>query len=454
MLAVAMGFTACTSDDDVTSTPETSKQITVYATTEQPSATRTSLNVAEGNATVGYEVLWSADDQIRIVSATTHADFTLKTESANKSTGKFEGSLTFNDNEVYSAYYPTTYYDNENSKTIWPASQTYVANNIPLGVPMKATFTYSGEEPSISFKNVGGILRLNLKGEAKVTSITISATGLDAITLSCGTGVQLDADMATPFYIAVPGADDPGTAYSGLKIVITDDAGKTCTKMANASITVQRSMITDINLTARSFKASTTGKAKATIGGSEVDVNWVQLWADGPKFAEYNVGATSVTEYGGYYTWCTNLDPFYYEELYPNDGDLLKGTDDNAIKLWGTNWRTPTIEELTALINNCDAEWTYNYNNSGIKGRIYTGKDDYSSNSVFLPAAGYFSSTTDYSGTNDPSDLGETGCYWSSTSGVSLPGKGCHLLYFSSGSPCAIYYDPATRQSVRAVLAK
>ena len=439
MLAVAMGFTACTSDD-VTSTPDTPKQITVYATTEQPSATRTSLNVDEG-----YEVLWSADDKIMLINealASTYAEFTLNKDYAGQSTGEFTGSKL---NEgTYTAYYPADY-----DGTSWPTAQTYVAKNIPQGVPMKATginIDYDGTVDHISFKNVGGILRLNLKGEAKVTSITISATGLDAITLSCGTGVQLDADMATPFYIAVPGADDPGTAYSGLKIVVTDDAGKTCTKTANASITVQRSMITDINLTASSFKASTTGKAKATIGGSEVDVNWVQLWADGPKFAEYNVGATSVTEYGGYYTWCTDLD-HYYNDLYSNDGDLLKGTDDNAIKLWGTNWRTPTIGELTALINNCNSEWTGNYNNSGIKGRIYTGKGDYSSNRVFLPAAGAFSYN------NDPplTEQGESGNYWSSTSGA---GTGCYLLCFSSGSPYAACYAPNNGYSVRAVLAK
>lgn len=35
-----------------------------------------------------------------------------------------------------------------------------------------------------------------------------------------------------------------------------------------------------------------TGTAKATIGATQVDVKWVQLWVDGPKFAEYNVGVT------------------------------------------------------------------------------------------------------------------------------------------------------------------
>lgn len=449
MLAVAMGFTACTSDD-VTSTPETPKQITVYATTEQPSATRTSLNVDEGDETVGYEVLWSKDDKIMLINealASIYAEFTLINDYDKKSTGEFTGSPL--DDGTYTAYYPADY-----DGTSWPTAQTYVENNIPDGVPMKAENVEVADRTvdPISFKNEGGILRLNLKGEAKVTSITISATDLDAITLSCGTGVQLDADMATPFYIAVPGADD-GTAYSGLKIVVTDDASKTCTKTAKVSVTVQRSMITDINLTASSFKAPARGKTYAA--APDCDVNWVQLWEGGPKFAEYNVGATSVTEYGGYYTWCSDINHDYYTDLYYDgpywtDGNLLEGTDDNAIKFWGTNWRTPTIEELTALFNNCDAEWTDNYNNSGIKGRIYTGRGDYSSNSVFLPAAGAFYWYNTYSDTDNPDDLG-VGYYWSSASGAGLGG---YLLIFGSNGQWTDRYDPLNRYSVRAVLAE
>ncbi len=396
MLAVAMGFTACTSDDDVTSTPDTPKQITVYATTEQPSATRTSLNVAEGNETVGYEVLWSAGDKIMLINeafASTYAEFTLDNNYAGQSTGEFTGSSLVEG--TYTAYYPAGY-----DGTSWPTAQTYVENNIPDGVPMTAenVEVAAGDVAPISFKNEGGILRLNLKGEATVTSITISATDLDAITLSCGTGVQLDADLATPFYIAVPGAD-AGTAYSGLKIVITDDAGKVCTKTlkSDKTITVQRSMITDITLTANSFKATTTGTATATIGGVDVDVPWVQLWENGPKFAAYNVGVTDGKEesYGGTFTWANDV----------------------ASTQWGNNWRMPTKDEFAkyeedeyymprlcgGLLYECTCTWTDDYNGTGIQGLLCTGKEgtNYENNSIFLPAvkgsyAGYWSSTQEY----------------------------------------------------------
>ena len=442
MLAVAMGFTACTSDD-VTSTPDTPKQITLYATTEQPSATRTSLNVDEGSETDGYEVLWSAGDQIKLINeASNYAVFTLNNEYAEKSTGEFTGSSL--DDDTYTAYYPADY-----DGTSWPTAQTYEENNIPDGVPMKAenVEVADGTVAPISFKNEGGILRLNLKGEAKVTSITISATNLtNPITLSCGTGVQLDADMTTPFYIAVPGADDPGTAYSGLKIVITDDAGKVCTKTlkSDKTITVQRSMITDITLTASGFKA-TTGTAKATIGGSEVDVNWVQLWADGPKFAEYNVGVTDgkAENYGGYYAWGGSQDK---GDDHHTGSDFLTGDADTATKLWGSNWRMPTSAEFIALFNNCTWELT---TVNDVPGCKYTGKNSYSSNSIFLPAGGsYYKDTLS----------GDKYCgqYWSSNQdpeddmcGLSLYYNQTDAQYLSNG--CLI---SGHKLFVRAVLAE
>ena len=129
----------------------------------------------------------------------------------------------------------------------------------------------------------------------------------------------------------------------------------------------------------------TTG---TTMRNGDISVKWVQLWKDGLKFAEYNVGATSVTEDGGYYAWgsSTDKDPGgYYKDRYKD----LTGSDDTATNLWGDNWRMPTSEEFQALIANCDVTWTTDYNNSGIMGEIFTGKGYYSSNSIFLPAAGY-----------------------------------------------------------------
>ena len=188
--------------------------------------------------------------------------------------------------------------------------------------------------------------------------------------------------------------------------------------------------------------AATTGTAKATIGGEDTDVNWVQLWENGPKFAEYNVGATSATEYGGYYCWgkTTNKDA---NGAYKDGTDALTGTDDTATNLWGSKWRMPTKAELEALLNNqnCTCTWT---TQNGVIGLLCKGKEntDYSSNSIFLPAAGScVGGIVSYQG--------YYGRYWSSTPKIS---NSAYLLYFLSGSPVVDDYVRYGGYSVRAVL--
>ena len=188
--------------------------------------------------------------------------------------------------------------------------------------------------------------------------------------------------------------------------------------------------------------STTTGTAKATIGGSEVDVNWVQLWENGPKFAEYNVGVTDgkPKSYGGYYCWGSSIDKDS-NAAYKSGSDALTGDDDTATKLWGSAWRMPTQAELQALLDNCDVVWT---TVNGVNGRKFTGKGDYASNFVFLPAAG-----EGYSG--DVINQGDDGCYWSS----SPNGSGyAYRLIFDSGYQ-DVYYDRRYYgYSVRAVLAE
>ncbi len=161
----------------------------------------------------------------------------------------------------------------------------------------------------------------------------------------------------------------------------------------------------------------TTGTEKRT---GDIEVNWVQLWDNGPKFAEYNVGATEIGSYDGYYKWSSSC----------------------VSDQWGRNWRLPTKGEFQALIDNCTNTWTDNYNGTGVKGKIFTGKGDYKDNKVFFPAA----ADADY-GT---SFQGYYGDYWSST-----PIDNCHytLLFDESGQSVS-WAQTSHRCSVRAVLAE
>jgi len=139
--------------------------------------------------------------------------------------------------------------------------------------------------------------------------------------------------------------------------------------------------------------------------------------------------------------------PFYSGSTYtkyPDTPATLAAEDDAASVQWGADWRMPTTEEMQALYDNTTSTWTDNYNNTGIKGCIFTGKGDYANSSLFLPAAGYFDGTS-------CNDGGSYGNYWSGTLYSST--DGCSL-YFGSGYVNPQGYDYRYHGfSVRAVRA-
>ena len=180
----------------------------------------------------------------------------------------------------------------------------------------------------------------------------------------------------------------------------------------------------------------------------EKNVGDVQLWAGGPYFAQCNVGATKPVESGYYFWWG---DTVGYKRNSSNNGWVsadgkgttiefsssdttakqtsdhettgladngwidksgnLVATDDAATNRdaarahLGYPWRMMTKDEIDALIKNCKVKWmTLN----GVSGCLVTGEGDFSSKSIFLPAAGF-------GGSNYLGDDGSRGYYWSSS---------------------------------------
>ena len=162
----------------------------------------------------------------------------------------------------------------------------------------------------------------------------------------------------------------------------------------------------------------------------------VQLWADGPYWATTNIGAENPEDYGYYFWWgdtigykrendkwvasdgsssnfsFTNANTSTYgknnstlqSQGWITSGGVLAPEYDAARAHWGSNWRMPTKGELQSLCDNCTWTWT---TTNGIKGYVVKGNGDYSSSSIFLPAAGDGNGTSlNYAGSN--------GSYWSS----------------------------------------
>ena len=445
-LAASFAATSCQSDEEFAPQSTTNKPMVINAVAEGIGAGTRAIMAYK------YDLLWSENDEIYVKSSTNNATFTLTTGQGTTN-GTFAcTSSPFESGDEVEAYYPASLVDNGN--LVWPAEQT-----TSTVVPMysKKTLGSTGTE-NFSFASLGAVLQIvfttSVEGKT-LKSITlnddnatmsgtftvdengkagITATDKADITLDLGEGVPVGL-AAKYFNIAVPA----GT-YSNLSITFTATDNTVCTLKGN--VTINHNTVGRLTLTGSKFKSAKlpiTGTATATINGKTVDVNWVQLWEGGPRFAEYNVGVTDgkAESYGGYYCWRGSIDSDMWEGY---------GYCDTANDLWGSNWRMPTKEELDNIHGNCDVEWkdgsTKKYNNTNVKGFLCTGKGDYSENSVFLPAAGYYYFSDVYDDVY--AEQGAHGCYWAST---------CDELTFRSDNwHVSSSIRPALGYSVRAVL--
>ena len=398
-----------------------------------------------------YDILWSENDEIYVAGNSKNATFTLKTgQGTTNGTFACQSSPFTSGNEV-EAFYPASLVDNSN--LVWPADQT-----TSTVVPMYSKKTLGSKDAeSFSFASLGAVLQIvfnskqedvtlksiTIKDETATLSGTftvdengkaiIDATDNAGITLDLGTGKALGKG-ANYFNIAVPA----GT-YSNLSIIFTATDGRICTLKGN--VTINHNTVGRLALTGTKFKhPEITGTAKRK---GDIDVNWVQLWKDGPRFAVYNVGVTDgkAESYGGHYCYGKAIDNDK-DGTYYNGNSALVGTDDTATNLWGSNWRMPTQTELQGLIGNCTVLWT---TVNGVNGCKFTGKaEPYSSNSVFLPAAG---SCFD----GGVSGQGSHGRYWSSTP---YDSSDAYSLYCLSVDQNVLSSHRLGGHSVRAVLAE
>ncbi len=127
------------------------------------------------------------------------------------------------------------------------------------------------------------------------------------------------------------------------------------------------------------------------------------------KWAECNVGADSPEDFGDYFSWGElTTKNTYIKSNSATNGVTLEDIGSNPIydvarAQWGGSWRLPTKTELEELKETCDWTWT---TLNGVAG--YEVKSRINGNTIFLPAAGYFSERTNQG-------RGSDGFYWSST---------------------------------------
>ena len=231
------------------------------------------------------------------------------------------------------------------------------------------------------------------------------------------------------------------------------------------------------SVASRFYRLSAT-EGDASLGG-------VQLWENGPYWAECNVGASEPEEHGYYFWWGDTVGylqsggtwysfGFYSSVTWVSstgeqmssspfspsscptygkvDSELLSAgyidstgnlapEYDAATAHLGAPWRMPTDAEFAALTNNCTATWT---TTNGVRGCLVTGKGAYADRSIFLPTAGYGSDST----LGSPNSQGY---YWSSTPDSEDSHFAWHLYFNSNNFRQYIYYGRQYGLSVRPV---
>ena len=441
--------------------------------------TKTSLN-STGN------ILWKQGDQISIFAGSTINEQYQVTDASDGRTAAslyqvtspgFVAGSEINNNVAFYPYAATAEIQKNGATYVigdlaLPSTQNYASASFGNGAFPMTAVTSSKSDYNLKFKNVLGGLKLQLKGTAAITSIsitgnnneklcgaaqvTVSNTAAPAIaltdataktvTLDCGDGVQLSANTATVFIIALP----PMTMNGGFTITVTDSQNKQMEIKTTKSQTITRSNL--LSMPAVTFVAPDPTPVPA----QAVDLGLTS----GLKWASCNVGASAPEEYGDYFAWgetapyytaghsqddpCSNWigdktgynwasyslcnGSYNTQKKYCTDSSYgnvdnnteLDPEDDAATANWGGTWRMPTLADWQELLNECTWTWT---SQNGVNGRLVTGPNN---NSIFLPAAGF-------RGNAGLRHAGSYGYYWSSSLGTGDPDGACYVFFTSGG---------------------
>lgn len=260
-----------------------------YASTEE--STKTSLDN-------DLNVLWTRGDQVALFCANTASEQYQVTDASDGKTsatlnkvasGSFVAGTEIDANV---AYYPYSSLDLTKNGSAFnlgvtlPSTQTYSSSSFGNGAFPMVAVTATTSDNTLAFKNVCGALKLQLKGTARVKTITLTGNNSEVIcgtstitaqngvlptivmtgtgktvTLNCGTGVQLDSDNATQFIIALP----PTSFTSGFSVIVTDTDNKQMEITTSKSQTITRSNILRMPVVTFSGTAPDYSKVPFTI---------------------------------------------------------------------------------------------------------------------------------------------------------------------------------------------
>ncbi|MBO4565227.1 MAG: fimbrillin family protein [Bacteroidaceae bacterium] len=458
--AALMALAACSSDAELDEQMGQRVPVKLSYSNVDATETRAEQDLNQGNFATGENVMV----RISNTGANAWTDYTFTTAAEGAMTAPatppYYPAGTQNIDIV--AYYPATAGTTFSVATDQTADASYKASDLMFA--SKTNQAKQAEAVNLSFEHKMVKLCVNITNGQGVTSITsVSIQNVKpTVSFNQATGAVGEATgTATSIAVSNNGAAViPAQTINGDLLSIVTDKGTATYSVANKAFEAGRlyTLNITVNLRAVGLTTAITGwtsqgtvtvnpvtNQKTPAGLVAVDLGYVFKWAN------MNVGAENVTDYGTYFAWGetygltvvgSSTTPaagnaktsFAWDEyglcnggsnsLYKyNDNSeygfvdnlsYLRKVDDAAFVNWGGNWRMPMESDWAWLMDgyNCTTEWTNDYNGTGVHGLIVTSKvPGFEGNSIFLPAAGTWKWPGGDYGT-DCYSVGNVGLYW------------------------------------------
>ena len=106
----------------------------------------------------------------------------------------------------------------------------------------------------------------------------------------------------------------------------------------------------------------------------------------GTSWAIKNIGAEHDYDVGLYFAWGDTTGYEGGQHIF-NRPDYYNVYSDAANVIMGGSWTVPTKDQIEELLSNTTKEVVENYNDTGINGILFTGKNG---NTMFIPNSGYY----------------------------------------------------------------
>lgn len=397
MLAT-MVLAACSSDD--TTEPAVKRGMVLKANVEDTD-TRATIDTVGGT----WRFAFAMGDEVKVGNNQVEGYYTFKNNGTEFSSAD---ALQTTKDATWYAYFPGETIDLRNQS----GTLADVANKYALA-GATATPTTGSAGLTVTMKAKAAVLRIVGVNKDEKLDISVKTaddgkyvSGFKAVKNSEGFSVEtsdtkvslLSKQGAGVYYVVVPAGVKISVSNGG-KSLYSGDKPMSTTKADGLKAGKYYTLTTGM----------TKGKADNSLGQT---IEWVQLWAGGPKFAKENV-----------------KDKLTFTEACKTGDEYV----------WGKNWRTPKLDELNFINYKDNYDDVLGYyvtatplntkvevrSQGGVLGLLYTGiQPGYTDKTLFLPTEG--------------SEGSLHVIYWAST--VIKQGYGTSLGFLVEGSTLRSYY--------------